>query len=118
MRKPNLKDMFLASKIARKIDIKNANIDFKAEQEEVGGQLLIFLFENLDKAETEICELAGSILEIEPDKLLEMPLEDIYTKLKEIEGLKDFFSSLSKLTKSRLSNSSVEDTTIQNLSSI
>lgn len=96
MRKPNMKDVFLASKIVRKIGLREANIDFKGTQEEVGGQLLLFLFENLDKAEDEICELFGGILGIDTGTFLEMSIEEIVEKLKGIEGLSDFFTSLSK----------------------
>lgn len=96
MRKPNMKDIFLASKIVRKIGLKEANIDFKGTQEEVGGKLLLFLFENLDKTQDEICELFGGILEIEASVFLEMSIEEVIEQLKGMEGLSDFFTSLSK----------------------
>lgn len=116
MRKINMKDVFLASKIARKINFKNAGIDFKANQEEVGGQIIIFIFENLDKAQDEICELFGGILEIDPNQFLEMSLDEIYNKFKEMEGLKDFFTSLSKLTTSKSTTSFSSDIQILNSS--
>lgn len=96
MRKPNMKDVFLASKIVRKIGLREANIDFKGTQEEVGGKLLLFLLENIDKAQDEICELFGSILEVEPNAFLEMTIEECIEKIKGIQGLSDFFTSLSK----------------------
>lgn len=105
MRKPNIKDIFLASKIVRKTGLKEANINFKGTQEEVGGKLLLFLLENLDKAQDEICELFGGILEVEPNVFLEMPIEEVIEKLKGIQGLSDFFTSLSKSTISRSTTS-------------
>lgn len=102
MRKPNMKDIFLAAKIARKTDIKSANIDMKGSAEEIGGNLIFHIFANLDKAEEEILQLFGGILEIEPAELSEMPLDDLFAKLKEMEGLGDFFSGLGR---SMMSNS-------------
>lgn len=101
MKKPNVKDIFLASKIARKIGLKEVNIDFSGTKEEVGGKLLLFLLENLDKAQDEICELFGGILEIEPNAFLEMSIEEVVERLKGMEGLSDFFTSVYKSMKQK-----------------
>lgn len=101
MRKPNMKDIFLASKIVRKIGLKEAGINFAGTEEEVGGQVFVLLLENLDKAQDEICELFGGILEVEPDTFLRMDVEEVFKRLKGIEGLSDFFTSAYKLMKSK-----------------
>lgn len=116
MRKPTMKDIFFASKIARKINLKGANIDMKGSAEEVGGQLILHIFENMDKAEDEISQLLGGILEIPATELMEIPLDELFEKIQQMEGLSDFFSSLGKspMLKSMISSSA--DTEISNLS--
>lgn len=101
MRKPNVRDVFLASKIARKISIKELEFDPKGSPEEVGKKVVFFLLENMDKAEDEICELFSGILEIEKEEFITMPIDDLIEKLKSIEGLGDFFSQAYRSTMSK-----------------
>lgn len=74
-------------------------IDYSKSAEEVGGVLLFHILENLDQAETEIYELVASLLGISPEEAAEVNLLDLISEFKEIEGLNDFFSSLSQLMK-------------------
>lgn len=101
MRKPNIKDVFLASKIARKINIKELEFDAKGTPEEVGKKVIFFLLENMDKAEDEICELFSGILETEKEEFMTMSLDELFEKVKSIKGLGDFFSQAYKSTTSK-----------------
>ena len=94
MRKPNVNDIFLAAKIARKLDLKALEIDFKAPAEEVGGKVLTHIVENMDKAEEEIAEFLGGILELPKEEVLKKPIDEVYHELKEMDGLSDFFTLL------------------------
>ena len=86
MRKPNIKDVFLVSKIARKINIKELEFDPTGSAEEAGKKVFFFLLENMDKAEDEICELFAGILEAEKEEFIMMPLDELFEKVKSIEG--------------------------------
>ncbi len=104
MRKPNLKDVFLLSKITRKIGIKELDIDAKESAEEVGKKVIFFLLENLDKAEEEITELIAGLLEISPEELLLLSIDEIYKRFKGMDGLSDFFTQVLKSSITRQSN--------------
>ncbi len=97
MRKPNINDIFLASRIAKKVGLKDAELNYKGEAEEVGAQLLFFLLENLGNAEDEICELLSGLFEVDKEEFKTMPIDEMLVKFKELEGLKVFFTSLSEL---------------------
>ena len=106
MRKPNINDLFLAAKIARKLELKKLEIDFKAPAEEVGGKVLAHVIENIDKAQDEIGEFLGGLLELPKEEVFKKPLDEVYQELKEMGGLSDFFTSLgrSKILKSTISS--------------
>ncbi len=102
MRKPVLKDIFMGAKIARKIGLKDADIDTSGTNEEIGEQTLFFLLENIDKAEDEICELIASITEKSKEDIANLAIDeipDLFDKLMKLEGMSDFFSKVSKLMK-------------------
>jgi len=99
MRKPNIKDAFLMSRIIKKIDLKNADIQWEEKAEIVGKEVIFYIIENIDKAEDEVSELISNIFEVEKEKALEVPLDEVFEQLKNIEGIKNFFQQAGKLTK-------------------
>ena len=99
MRKPNIKDAFLMSRIIKKIDLKNADIKWEEKAETVGKEVIFYIIENMDKVEDEVSELISNIFEVEKEKALEMPLDEVFEQLKNIEGIKNFFQQAGKLTK-------------------
>lgn len=99
MRKPNIKDAFLMSRIIKKIDLKNADIQWEEKAEIVGKEVIFYIIENIDKVEDEVSELISNIFEVEKEKALEMPLDEVFEQLKNIEGIKNFFQQAGKLTK-------------------
>ncbi len=44
-------------------------------------------------------ELISNIFEVEKEKALEVPLDEVFEQLKNIEGIKNFFQQAGKLTK-------------------
>ncbi len=102
MRKPILKDIFLGAKIARKIGLKDANIDTGGTTEQAGEQTLFFLLENIDKAEDEICELLAGITEKSKEEITNLAIDeipDLFDELMKLEGMTAFFTRVSKLMK-------------------
>ena len=99
MRKPNIKDAFLMSRIIKKIDLKNADIKWEEKAETVGKEVIFYIIENIDKVEDEVSELISNIFEVENEKALEVPLNEVFEQLKNIEGIKNFFQQAGKLTK-------------------
>lgn len=99
MRKPNIKDAFLMSRIIKKIDLKNADIKWEEKSETVGKEVIFYIIENIDKVEDEVSELISNIFEVEKEKALEVPLDEVFEQLKNIEGIKNFFQQAGKLTK-------------------
>jgi len=99
MRKPNIKDTFLMSRIIKKIDLKNADIKWEEKAEIVGKEVIFYIIENIDKVEDEVSELISNIFEVEKEKALEVPLDEVFEQLKNIEGIKNFFQQAGKLTK-------------------
>ena len=99
MRKPNIKDAFLMSRIIKKIDLKNADIQWEEKAEIVGKEVIFYIIENIDKVEDEVSELISNIFEVEREKALEVPLNEVFEQLKNIEGIKNFFQQAGKLTK-------------------
>lgn len=99
MRKPNIKDAFLMSRIIKKIDLKNADIKWEEKTETVGKEVIFYIIENIDKVEDEVSELISNIFEVENEKALEVPLDEVFEQLKNIEGIKNFFQQAGKLTK-------------------
>ena len=99
MRKPNIKDAFLMSRIIKKIDLKNADIKWEEKSETVGKEVVFYIIENIDKVEDEVSELISNIFEVEKEKALEVPLDEVFEQLKNIEGIKNFFQQAGKLTK-------------------
>lgn len=99
MRKPNIKDAFLMSRIIKKIDLKNADIKWEEKAETVGKEVIFYIIENIDKVEDEVSELISNIFEVEKEKALEVSLDEVFEQLKNIEGIKNFFQQAGKLTK-------------------
>ena len=99
MRKPNIKDTFLMSRIIKKIDLKNADIKWEEKAETVGKEVIFYIIENIDKVEDEVSELISNIFEVEKEKALEVPLDEVFEQLKNIECIKNFFQQAGKLTK-------------------
>ena len=99
MRKPNIKDAFLMSRIIKKIDLKNADIKWEEKAETVGKEVIFYIVENIDKVEDEVSELISNIFEVEKEKALEVTLDEVFEQLKNIEGIKNFFQQAGKLTK-------------------
>ena len=99
MRKPNIKDAFLMSRIIKKIDLKNADIKWEEKAETVGKEVIFYIIENIDKVEDEVSELISNIFEVENEKALEVPLNEVFEQLKNIEGIINFFQQAGKLTK-------------------
>nr|DAK86832.1 MAG TPA: hypothetical protein [Caudoviricetes sp.] len=99
MRKPNIKDAFLMSRIIKKIDLKNADIKWEEKAETVGKEVIFYIIENIDKVEDEVSELISNIFEVEKEKALEVPLDEVFEQLKNIDGIKNFFQQAGKLTK-------------------
>ena len=99
MRKPNIKDAFLMSRIIKKIDLKNADIKWEENAETVGKEVIFYIVENIDKVEDEVSELISNIFEVEKEKALEVTLDEVFEQLKNIEGIKNFFQQAGKLTK-------------------
>ena len=99
MRKPNIKDTFLMSRIIKKIDLKNADIKWEEKAETVGKEVIFYIIENIDKVEDEVSELISNIFEVEKEKALEVLLDEVFEQLKNIEGIKNFFQQAGKLTK-------------------
>ena len=99
MRKPNIKDVFLLSRIIKKIDLKNAKINWDEKAEKVGKEVLFYIIENIDKVENEFAELISNIFEVEKEKALEIPLDEVFEQIKNIEGMENFFKQAGKLMK-------------------
>ncbi len=111
MREFNLEDVFMASRIFKKIGIKDAGINFEGSQEEAGGRLFLFLIENIDQAREEICEFLAQILEIDnPEKLPTMSIKELMSKFNKIEGMRNFLELLRQSMKLKLANLYSEDT--------
>ena len=100
MRELRTKDIFVVSRLLKKMDL---NLDFKGkDQEQLGGELLMSLFENLHMAEQETSEFFGGLVGITAEDFLNLPIDEaigIIKLLMSQPGIADFFKRAGQLTK-------------------
>jgi hypothetical protein len=93
MRELKTSDMFVMSRILKKINIKN-EIDVKDKtQEEVGTQVLIAIGENLYLAEQEINTFMSGLIGITADEFSNLSIADSakhFADFKNLKGVSDF----------------------------
>lgn len=94
MRKLNIEDMYLLSRIADKIDFKIPNVEGKSK-EQVGADLLADLFKSMHKAKDEINELIESLQEPgnvkKANEMSIKEIKDFITQLLSDNDVIDFF---------------------------
>lgn len=105
-------DIFKMSKILKKIGVKvdtfSGEINKetgerkKKTQEQLGGEIILQVFENLHLAQNEVNEFLGDLVGMAGKDFGELPLEqsfEIIQQFKNIPGLVNFFKSAGQLTK-------------------
>jgi len=100
MRELKTSDIFKASKILSKINIK---VDVKDKvQEQVGSEMILAIGENLHFAEKEVNEFMGDLIGISAKEFSDLPISKTikyFEEIKKLEGISDFFKSAGRLTK-------------------
>ena len=90
----NIKQSLKLSAIVDKIGLKITNP--KASQEEVGADLIIQVVSKIYKAEKEVISFVADLKKITIEEAEEIEIIDFIKELKEVNGLKSFFTSLQK----------------------
>lgn len=100
MRELKTSDIFKMSKILSKINIK---LDVKDKtQEQVGGEMILAIGENLHLAENEVNEFMADMVGITAKEFSDLPISKTikyFEEFKNLEGIKDFFKSAGQLMK-------------------
>lgn len=95
MRNLKTSDIFKASKILSKINLK---LDTKEKtQSEIGQELITQFIENLWKAETEVNEFLGDLAGITGEEFSNLSLEESFKIIQEFKSLPDITSFLSQV---------------------
>lgn len=100
IRKLKTVDVFRASKILKKLEVKMSVKDGMSSTE-LGAMLIQQILENAHMAETEINAFMGDLIGITPEEFSELPIEEtlsIFASFKEMEGISGFLQSVQKLT--------------------
>jgi len=90
----NIKQSMKLSAIVDKIGLKITNP--KASQEEVGADLIIQVVSKIYKAEKEVISFVADLKKITIEEAEEIEIIDFIKELKEVNGLKSFFTSRQK----------------------
>ncbi|MTI46663.1 hypothetical protein [Sporosalibacterium faouarense] len=111
-RELKFQDVFALSKIIKKTGIKDEmkslftdgknNLDNTMNEvsQDQGLQLAIILFENIHRADKEICEFISSLSGIKTEDIMNMSLEEtmnLFYAFGKMEGIGNFLKSASKL---------------------
>ena len=102
MRGLKTKDVFAMSKILKKMNLK-LEINGKT-QEQIGGELILMIGENLHLAEKEVNEFMGDLVGMTEKEFAELPIEETLKHMNEFKsmpGIKDFFKSAGQLMKQK-----------------
>ena len=91
----NIKQTMKLSQIIDKIDLKIT--DPTADQEQLGADLIMQLVRNAYKAEVEIYSFIADLKKIPLADAENVDIMDFVKDLTEVNGLKSFFTSASKL---------------------
>ena len=85
-------DIFAFSRVLKKLGLK---LDFNGKsQEQVGGELLLTVFENLHMAQEEASAFLGDLVGLSAEEFQGLPIEDsiaIVTQVMSIPGITGFF---------------------------
>lgn len=106
--KPNLRklngfDLFKVSKIIKKMNLLEMDIDIKNKsKEEIGMQMIKLIVENMDVAQTEIADFLGGLVGMKPEEFLNQDIDVIFetiAEVKNIPGVENFFQRAAALTR-------------------
>ena len=98
MRQLKTNDVFLMSRILKKINI---NLESKGTDEEIGMKLLIQVAENAYLAQSEINTFLGDLVGMTGEEFGNLPLKEsmsIMNEFKQLDGVADFFSLVGQST--------------------
>ena len=98
MRQLKTNDVFLMSRILKKINI---NLESKGTDEEIGMKLLIQVAENAYLAQNEINEFLGGLTGMTGEEFGSLPLKEslaIMSEFKKLDGVVDFFKLVGQST--------------------
>src|SRR5690625_3172023 len=98
MRPLQLKDIFVMSKILKKMDLK-MEISEGIDQTQMGVQFIQRVLENIHLAESEVNAFLADLVGISKEEFSELELQDameIFTLFKEQKGLADFLKQAGK----------------------
>ena len=98
MRQLKTNDVFLMSRILKKINI---NLDSKGTDEEIGLKLLMQVAENAYLAQNEINEFLGGLTGMTGEEFGNLPIKEsmaIMSEFKQLDGVVDFFKLVGQLT--------------------
>ncbi len=98
MRQLKTNDVFLMSRILKKINI---NLDINGTDEEVGIKLLMEVAENAYLAQNEINEFFGDLVGMTGEEFGNLPIKEsmaIMSEFKQLDGVVDFFKLVGQLT--------------------
>ena len=98
MRQLKTNDVFLMSRILKKINI---NLDSKGTDEEIGLKLLMQVAENAYLAQSEINTFLGDLVGMTGEEFGNLPLKEsmsIMNEFKQLDGVADFFSLVGQST--------------------
>lgn len=92
-------DLFSLSKILKKMGMKIDPTD--KTQEQLGGEIILGMFENIHMAQSETNEWLGSLVEMNGEEFGELPIEqsfEVISEIKNIPGIASFFKEAGLLT--------------------
>lgn len=98
MRQLKTNDVFLMSRILKKINI---DLDINGTDEEVGIKLLMEVAENAYLAQNEINEFFGDLVGMTGEEFGNLPLKEsmaIMNEFKKLDGINDFFTLVGQST--------------------
>lgn len=98
MRQLKTNDVFLMSRILKKINI---NLESKGTDEEIGMKLLIQVAENAYLAQNEINEFFGDLVGMTGEEFGNLPIKEsmaIMSEFKQLDGVVDFFKLVGQST--------------------
>lgn len=98
MRQLKTNDVFLMSRILKKINI---NLESKGTDEEIGMKLLIQVAENAYLAQNEINEFLGDLVGMTGEEFGNLPIKEsmaIMSEFKQLDGVVDFFKLVGQST--------------------
>ena len=98
MRQLKTNDVFLMSRILKKINI---NLESKGTDEEIGLKLLMQVAENAYLAQSEINTFLGDLVGMTGEEFGNLPLKEsmsIMNEFKQLDGVVDFFKLVGQST--------------------